>query len=507
MKINIFRLWLIIVFFIQFLNVNQANAVPPPDFIIQIASQLWSFFAIWVAIMSWLYATSYQFIKWYFINHKKKFLFISIFSILLISFIWAYSYDIIYQEKEQIKQNNEWLKEVKNNELQDNKSLDTKIISVNEKNTLLNVEDKSVDIKVNTKNEEIKEDIWIVFIKKYYSYIENHDFSNAYELSKKQVSLNTFKSWYKNTTKIEVLDILKIDQEKYSLELILEEKNIKNHYNVLITLLYLDNTPVQIKNSIVTAKDNIKNTNEITPIINNSKAVWWPQTNDIYNFYENNKEIPLSITNAELNEKINNNLDNYIILDARENLEYDIWYIPWSTHIRFADLQAGRWIELPKDKYIYVLCWSWMRGKEVAEYLKKQKLVVQYLEKWADSWVSSWWKWEWEIKFSKAYWKENQKLVFSTNQVKEKITEWVILIDSREPIKYNTKHIDWAINIPIMYTPTSEIWQAFSQIPKWSSVIIICDAYINCFDAKITWIELEQKGIIFLGRYNKPWEF
>lgn len=495
MKKTSLRIWIWIFFIIGFINIPKANAVPPPDFIIQIASQLWNFFVIWLAILSWLYATSFQFIKGYFMNHRKKFIFLSVIWILIISFTWAYYYDKYYQKIQLEKMNKEWLNQVKINDLK-----------------YKNIENfKSSDVSVNDKESlvEIKkenEDIGITFIKQYYSYIDKKEYNKAYNLSKKNVNYKIFENRYKDTTKITVYNILKIDKDKYSLNLELEEKNKSTNYNVLMTLIFVDNKPVKIEKSIVTSFDkNWDKDNTLSEDFSNKSS--WPQENDAYNFYENNNDIPIVISNNDLKDKINNNKDNYIILDARENLEYEIWNIPWSIHIRYADLQAGRWMELPKDKYIYVLCWSWMRGKEVAEYLKSKQLIVQYLEKWADSWVSSWWKWDWEIKFSKIYWKENQKLVFSTSQVKEKLKDGIILIDSREPVKYNLKHIKDALNIPIMYTPSNDIENIFSQVAKGGSVIIICDDYINCFDAKITWIELEKRWIIFLGRYNKPWEF
>ena len=55
----------------------------------------------------------------------------------------------------------------------------------------------------------------------------------------------------------------------------------------------------------------------------------------------------LSISNKDFSAIYNAmESDKIIILDARENLEYDIGHIPGSTHIRFADLQNGVWKNL-----------------------------------------------------------------------------------------------------------------------------------------------------------------
>lgn len=55
-----------------------------------------------------------------------------------------------------------------------------------------------------------------------------------------------------------------------------------------------------------------------------------------------------------------------------------------------------------------------------------------------------------------------------------------------------------------MYTPSDSFEKVFSQVKEKSEVVVICDAYVNCFDAKLTGIELEKRGVVFLGRYNKP---
>lgn len=97
-------------------------------------------------------------------------------------------------------------------------------------------------------------------------------------------------------------------------------------------------------------------------------------------FFKKNKDKPLLISNKDFN-KIIKASNKPFILDARENLEYAIGKIPGSTHIRFVDLREGKWEKLPSEKIVYVVCWSGMRGKEVAEYLRSQGIVAQYLEK------------------------------------------------------------------------------------------------------------------------------
>lgn len=195
------------------------------------------------------------------------------------------------------------------------------------------------------------------------------------------------------------------------------------------------------------------------------------------------------------------------LLDARENLEYDIGNIPTSTHIRFADLKEGKWMSLPSDRKIIVVCWSGMRGKEVAEYLRWQWKDAYFLEHGVDGWVTSGWSWSGEVKFSHVYSAPNYSLTFTTAQVKEYVAQWTRLIDAREGEKYMKWHIAGIPNISFLATPTGMIDQVLAQVSQWERVIVVCDGYINCFDAKIVGIELEKRWVEFLWRYPTPWEY
>ncbi len=99
------------------------------------------------------------------------------------------------------------------------------------------------------------------------------------------------------------------------------------------------------------------------------------------------------------------------MLDAREDEEFAIGNYPGSHHLRFADIKAGEWIQLPTDQIIYVLCWSGIRGKEVADFLRSKKILARYVERGADGWVSFGGKWLGEIKFRSVY-KQDQYKVF-----------------------------------------------------------------------------------------------
>lgn len=231
-----------------------------------------------------------------------------------------------------------------------------------------------------------------------------------------------------------------------------------------------------------------------------------PTSTPLETFFEIQKDTPLSISNTDF-QALQNKSDNFIVLDARENIEFENGHFPSSTHIRFADIKNKGWEQLPKEKFIYVFCWSGIRGKEVAEFLRSKKILARYLEHGASGWYESGGTWIGSIKFSEKYSSSQFQKVFSTNEVKNYIKKGVILIDSREPKKYKQSHIEGSINISMFSQSQEELDTLFAQIPAQSKLITICDEYVNCFDAKVTGVELEKRKHIFLGRYNKPWEY
>jgi len=214
----------------------------------------------------------------------------------------------------------------------------------------------------------------------------------------------------------------------------------------------------------------------------------------------------LFITNKEL-EGILQGSSDYIVLDARENIEVELGRIPGSTHIRFVDLRMGRWRELPTDKPIYVVCFSGIRGKEVATYLAERGLPAQYIEEGAEDWVAYGGAWEGIINFNKHFGAERYGIVFGTDTVKDMMARGVHVVDTRLPSRFALNGLPGSHNIPIMHTPTENIEKEFAKLPAGGEYITVCDGYVNCFDARITGIELERRGHTFLGRYNKPWDF
>ncbi len=365
---------------------QKSYAVPPPDFIIQAASQLVSFFTIWVVLLSGIYATGIQFLKVYYIQHKKIIWIIWIPSIFLLAGIGAYCANNYYQWIEQEKYTQSWIQSSLKNKHHTPSRISTNTGTIH---------------SISWEGSNIGRVIW----------------------------------------------------------------------------------PIQPKNLDSVTKIMPLKTDSLIP---NSKKSF-------------------IISNQELSDIIRTKSGDTLILDTREDLEYEIGHIPGSIHIRFADLKDGKWTEIAKNKNIIVVCWSGMRGKEVTEFLREKNIVSRYLEKWVNSWVNSGWIWEGEVKFSKIYGKANYSRIFSTHDVKS--MQWITFIDARSVQLKPYKNILESINISMLSTPKKRFDMVFWKIKKWSQIIVICDEYINCFDAKMTGIELEKRWVTFLWRYNTPWEY
>lgn len=219
------------------------------------------------------------------------------------------------------------------------------------------------------------------------------------------------------------------------------------------------------------------------------------------------ESLPISITNEAFQAVLDGGTQNYVVLDAREDLEAEYGRFPGSIHIRYADLLAHKIDQLPKNDPIYVLCWSGMRGKIVAELLRSYGFTAIYLEDGSDGWVNDFHGlWEGEIKFSATYPDSKYGVTYGTDEVRAHVSDGVILVDAREPENI-ANQLPGSYLMPLMLTPSEELETMYSSIPANSKVVTVCDEYINCFIAKIVGVELEKRGHIFLGRYNRPWEY
>lgn len=464
------------------------HAVVPPDFIFNIGGQVIQVFSLLLIVISASIGSVISFFRKIIFANLRNRIILIVGILLLISGAASISY--WYALNQQQEKYNSWLLESQRQQVMVTSTPNT--LDQNDQlvfggavtSTISNDKFVShIDHRFENKN--------INFIEQYYQNIAEKKFELAYEMSKKQSSYTTFKQWYQDIDQISLDKYTQIDSMRSSLELTLFEKGVATRYGVLMTLRIENGVPLNVDRSVVR-------------ILSSQDIDRESGTHTFFDIHESNA---LVLTNKEFDALLRSNPVDYIVLDAREDAEYDNGHLSEGAHIRFADLKAGRWIELPNNKKIIVLCWSGIRGKEVAEFLRSKKIVASYLENGASGWVAYGGSWIGGIKFNDTYSKEQYRIVFSTSDVKKFMAQGVVLIDSREPTRFAASHIPGSINISMFYTPTVDLDKVFSKVPANSKVITVCDGYVNCFDAKITGLELEKRGHEFLGRYNEPWKY
>lgn len=210
-------------------------------------------------------------------------------------------------------------------------------------------------------------------------------------------------------------------------------------------------------------------------------------------------DLDYSISNEDFSQVLT---EEPFILDAREDEEYQIGHLDGSVHVRYADLIfGGEWQDLPFDQPVYVLCWSGIRGQEVAEFLRSKGVDAYFLEEGADGWVSWGGDWQGEIKFSKVYSAENHQRVIGEKELANEKEKGALIVDSREEQQFPE-----SIHIATFYTASDELEEKLAAVPKASRIITVCDDWVSCFDAKVTGIKLEALGHTFLGRHTSSLE-
>ncbi|MFC1616478.1 rhodanese-like domain-containing protein [Patescibacteria group bacterium] len=442
-------------------SMDVALAVPPPDFLFNLGSSIAQVFSVIAIFASAAIAASRQYFKTYFMAIKHKKLVWTLLGFLVIggSFSGAY----FYQQYQQDQAYADW---VAQNEVEDEFKLEV----------------KEEEEKEEQKEKIPRNDVYQTFIATYYQNIAEGNYEDAYEVSKKTVDFETFRGWYQDVQEMAVEEIEKLGELEYKVLVKLMESEETSTYEVVMTL---DNVDDGIK--IASSNSNLvktENSNQENPEP------------------DPGRNVSMSVSNGEFANLVNSG--NAYVLDAREDEEFEYGRFPGSNHIRFVDLFVGEWQSLPKDKTIYVLCWSGMRGGEVAEFLKGKGLDARYLEDGASGWVEYGGVWDGEIDFSDLYTGNQYTKLLSVAEMRAEMDAGAVIVDSREPSKYAEWHIPGSINIPVIHTPSSEMEAKLVQVASGSRVITVCDAHINCFDAKLGGLKVERRGNVFLGRFDNP---
>lgn len=429
---------------------QPAAAIPPPDVIFQLGSQFFQLFSIFFLMAGAIGGVA---VRWFSLlfhraRQTKWLVLMLIVLVPAVSLLGAYGISRSLQQPSDQELDAE---------------LSAQLESKIDEYDALGAGEETIEGDL-TKEQE--------FIKQYYQNLVS-DIDAAYAVSKKSVSLEVFRGWYADTSKVEVFGIELLDSGEYAIDVALHEGGVATRYAVVMTL-------EQSAAGFVIGSSKVR-------VIED----------------ENDSELALVVTNEEFETMGSGTF----VLDAREDEEYELGRYRGSKHIRFADLLAGEWVQLPQDTEVIVLCWSGIRGREVAQFLREKGVLARYVEDGANGWVEYGGAWDGEITFTSYYSATRYTTTLSTQTVRDRVVGGAILVDARDANRFNQGHIPGAINISAIFTATDELNAQLRAVEPGSTVITICDDFMSCFDAKIVGIKLEKLGHTFLGRYSKPYEY
>lgn len=200
----------------------------------------------------------------------------------------------------------------------------------------------------------------------------------------------------------------------------------------------------------------------------------------------------------------------YVLLDIRETAEAEMGSLPGSQAIRFPDLRQANTDF--KGKKPVVFCHNGNRGYETCMAMAAMgidcRFMVGGLEKWLvekRSLTGLNARTLDDLRALPPF--RNDSVLLNTTQVHDLIdNEGAILVDVRYPGEFASSPLPGAINLPIRPTPTLELKQKLSELPK-KPIIAPCYDRRSCFFSDVLGLELDRMGYDYRGRYTVPWEY
>lgn len=259
---------------------------------------------------------------------------------------------------------------------------------------------------------------------------------------------------------------------------------------------------VFVSAAIATVVDQARQRDEIARIVErnisevSSRSVALPIAESSY--FHDNETLPLDISNEDFAAVEST---GPYVLDAREDEEVEIGRYPGSTHVRLADLLDGAYASVPRDQTVYVICWSGIRGNEVATFLRDHGVVARYLKDGAEGWVEYGGAWDGGVKFSSVYFAPQYARTLTADETNATVADGAVLVDVRDAEHIAKKPLIGSVAISAIFTPTTKLEDAFAVVPAGTDVVTVCDDFVSCFDAKLVGIRLEKRGHSFIGRY------
>ncbi len=221
--------------------------------------------------------------------------------------------------------------------------------------------------------------------------------------------------------------------------------------------------------------------------------------------------VPIEILQELVSSDPNWATSSVYVLDIREPEEQEVGYIPVPARdMSIADLVAGGYAELPRNKDILVICWTSLRGEQMTTFLRQRGfdrafainhgLQGESLE--ADNgWIGAGLPWSGTNKFSAMY---GTYQPLGPTKARSLIAQTPIILDSRSATSRKALPLPksrWAYFRENL--TTGELETIKPLIPKNAELTIVCDGYVSCYYARILGIRLSRQG----WTYDAPIDF
>jgi len=201
--------------------------------------------------------------------------------------------------------------------------------------------------------------------------------------------------------------------------------------------------------------------------------------------------------------------DRTLLVDIREAEEREVGQIDaTTTWLRYGDLIHGGSAQLPHDKDILVICWTSIRGEEIATWLRNHGFARAYAilgglqgdtDPKVTGWIDAGLPWRGHTKWSDVF---GKSFTMSVQEAKKKFDAKATVIDITSASHYAAGHIPGSLRLDFESAPTSEVDRVMGLVPEKADLLIVCNGYVNCFYAKILGIRLSRLGRSFVEPYD-----
>lgn len=148
-----------IVFSLFLFGIDTTYAVPPPDFIIAAASQIWALFTVVFAFLSGIFWSFRQLFMGFFSRYRNFFLAWGIIFIGIISFAIASFWDSSKRDEQEKKDLATWIETTKRNEAEKSSTVSSEErMSISSSQSLLPIEISNMEAK------KLLSDSWVLFL-------------------------------------------------------------------------------------------------------------------------------------------------------------------------------------------------------------------------------------------------------------------------------------------------------------------------------------------------------